>query len=204
MAYELEGFNFSDHIDKLVTIAKSINKDDITIVTGPNGYGKSFLRKLMGNLHSKLDFPVVASCSMESRTHANENMSALRSIRMDDPTDATSNHTCYQISQLFNAKGRYLVIDEPEIGMGKEVLLGLINYLNETIDKMKVDGNFKGFMFITHSEFFIEHIKYDTFVNIEGMTYEQWKNREIVAIDPKKLEEWSSEMWKAIEKRLKH
>lgn len=204
MAYEIEGFNFDEHIDKLVAIAKSVNKGEITIVTGPNGYGKSFLRKLMGQLSSKLDFPKVASVSMESRTHANDNMSALRSIRMDDPTDATSNHTCYQIKQLFTATDRYLVIDEPEIGMGKEVLLGLINYLNETIEQMKSEGKFHGIMFITHSEFFIENMKYDTFINLEGMTYEEWKNREIKAINPKKLEEWSTEMWRAIEKRLKH
>jgi Fe-S cluster assembly ATPase SufC len=202
MAYEIEGFDFDNHIDKLIDIAKSVKKEDITILTGPNGYGKSFLRKIMGQLNGKYEFPKVASVSMESRTTAKENFSAFRSLAMDKDWDATSNHTCYMIESLLRTDDRYFVIDEPEIGMGKEMLLGLIEELNEKIEIMKSEGKFLGIMFITHSEFFIDHLKYDTFINLDGLTYEQWKNREIKAIGTKKLSDWSHHMWRAIEKRL--
>ena len=203
MAYDLES-DLDAHIDNLISITKSIKKGDITIVTGPNGYGKSFLRKLLGMLHTKYDFPKVASISMETRTNRKDNFSALSTIAMDAPDDATSNHTCHITDMLLRTKDRYFVIDEPEIGMGKEMLLGLINELNERVEAMKAEGQFLGIMFITHSEFFIDHIKYDTFINLEGMTYEEWKNREIHAISPKKLSDWSLAMWRKIQERLKN
>jgi predicted ATPase len=202
MAYEVENFDFDKHIDTLIDIATSVNQNDITILTGANGYGKSFLRKIMGMLHTKHDFPKVASVSMEMRTNAREDYSALKSMMMDNADESTSNHTCYMIESLLKTEDRYFVIDEPEIGMGKEMLLGLIEELNEKISLMKAEGKFKGIMFITHSDFFIDHINYDRFINLEGMNYDQWKNREIKPINPKKLSEWSLAMWRAIEKRL--
>ena len=203
--YNIDNFDFDSHIDYLIDIAKSINKNEITIVTGPNGYGKSFLRKLVGMLSAKeeYDFPKVASASMERRTVPNYDFSALSSMMIDKADDATSNHTVYMITSLLEQRDRYCIIDEPEIGMGKEVLLGFINDLNETIQQLKDAGKFCGVMFITHDEFFIDHIKHDRFINLTNLSYPEWKNREIVAISPKDLETWCLSMWRAIEKRLK-
>jgi Fe-S cluster assembly ATPase SufC len=202
--YDITNFDFDSHIDSLIDMAKSIEQDKITILTGPNGYGKSFLRKLIGIANVKYDFPKVASFSMEMRTTKREEWSALSSIHMDDPTDATSNHTCHMMESLMrNTPNRYFVIDEPEIGLGKEVILGYIDALNQEIQTLKEKGGFRGLMIITHSEFFIENFQHDIFLNLEGMTYQQWKEREVKAITPKALSEWTSEMWRAIQKRLK-
>lgn len=203
--YDLTNFNFDDHIDFLIDTAKAVKKGKITVLTGPNGYGKSFLRKLVGSLSSKYNFPKVASISMEMRTNAKEDFSALKSIMMDGADDATSNHSCHMLRSIFkSATDRYIIIDEPEIGMGKEILLGYIQELNEEIQKQKDSGTFLGIMIITHSEFFIENFNHDIFLNLENLTYEQWKNREVKAIAPKALSEWSHKMWLTIEKRLKN
>lgn len=202
--YDINNFNFDDHIDNLIDMAKSIEKNKITILTGPNGYGKSFLRKLVGMRNSKYDFPKVASFSMELRTTKREEWSALSSQHMDDPTDATSNHTCEMMRSLMsNSPNRYIIIDEPEIGMGKEIILGYIHSLNEEIQKLKDKNEFNGLMIITHSEFFIENFQHDIFLNLEGFTFQQWKEREIKPILPEALSTWSLEMWRAIQKRLK-
>ena len=141
---------------------------------------------------------------MEMRTTKREEWSALSSIHMDDPTDATSNHTCHMMESLMrNTPNRYFVIDEPEIGLGKEVILGYIDALNQEIQTLKEKGGFRGLMIITHSEFFIENFQHDIFLNLEGMTYQQWKEREVKAITPNALSEWSTAMWRAIQKRLK-
>jgi Fe-S cluster assembly ATPase SufC len=203
-AYDINNFDFDSHIDDLIDMAKSIEPDKITILTGPNGYGKSFLRKLVGMRNAKYDFPKVASFSMEMRTTKREEWSALSSIHMDDPTDATSNHTCQMMQNLMrNTPNRYFIIDEPEIGMGKEVLLGYLNSLNQEIQTLKEKDGFRGLMIITHSEFFIDNFQHDHFINLEGLTFQQWKEREIKAISPEKLSEWSLAMWRAIERRLK-
>lgn len=203
--YNKDNFDFDDHIDNLIDMAKSIQQDKITILTGPNGYGKSFLRKLVGMRNSKYDFPKVASFSMEMRTTKREEWSALSSIHMDNPTDATSNHTCHMMQSLMrNTPDRYFIIDEPEIGMGKEIILGYIESLNEEIQTLKDKNGFRGLMIITHSEFFIENFNHDIFLNLEGLTYEEWKNREIKSISPKALSDWSLAMWRAIENRLKN
>lgn len=48
MNYDIDNFDFNQHINNLIEVAKSIKPNAVTIITGPNGYGKSFLRKLIG------------------------------------------------------------------------------------------------------------------------------------------------------------
>lgn len=201
--YDIENFNFDTYIKSLKTVVENIEYGKITIITGPNGYGKSLLRKLLPTIKHEGKEIKVASVSMERRTTPNNDFSALKSMAIDDPTDATSNATCYLILSLLKQEDRFFTIDEPEIGMGKEMLLGLIETIKEEIDILKTQGKFHGILFITHSEFFIENMPHDKFINLEGMTYDEWKNRKIIPISPKKLSEWSLHLWREVEKRLK-
>ena len=200
--YDIENFNFDEHIKLLSTTADGIEYGKVTIITGPNGYGKSLLRKLLTTVKDGDKEFKVASVSMERRTTKNHDFAALASMAIDDPTDATSNATCYLIESVMNQDDRFFTIDEPEIGMGKEMLLGLIESIKIKIDELKAAGKFHGILFITHSEFFIEHMPHDKFINLEGMIYDEWKNREINPISPKQLSEWSLHLWRAIEKRI--
>ena len=45
--YDIENFDFDTHIKLLSSTADSIEYGKVTIITGPNGYGKSLLRKLL-------------------------------------------------------------------------------------------------------------------------------------------------------------
>lgn len=201
MAYDLIDLNA--YLDHILNYIKLVEYGKITILTGPNGYGKSLLRKLIQVEHEGIMYQP-ASVSMGQRTASNHNAGALGGLLMDNADDATSNHTCHLIEMLFKSKDdRYMVIDEPEIGLGKEVLLGVIDRIKWSINKKKEEGVFRGIMIITHSEFFIENFDYDVFMNLEGMTYAEWKNREIKAIDPEALANWCLELWRTIEKRIK-
>lgn len=203
MAYQTEGFDFNAHIEKIIDYAASIEYGKVTILTGPNGYGKSLLRKLITVEGPDGTEYKPASVSMAQRTSANHAFGALSGMMMDNADDATSNHTSHIVKMLFKSKDdRYIVIDEPEIGMGKEVLLGLINYIKQQVQIRKDEGRFRGMMIITHSDFFIDNFEHDAFINLEGLTYEGWKNREITPIDPEDLSTWCLELWRAIERRI--
>jgi len=199
--YNIEGFDFLKYLDGLSDIIKSIEPDKLTILVGPNGYGKSLIRKVLPR-EPKLG--KIASTSMERRTQPNHDYDAFSSLAIDDPETATSNASFNLIDTMMTSSGdRYYILDEPEIGMGKEAQLGLANWINSIVAKLKEDGKWMGLLLITHSDFLIQNINFDTFIDLGGHTsFEAWKNREIKAINPADLDTWCVTMWRAIEKRI--
>jgi ABC-type dipeptide/oligopeptide/nickel transport system ATPase component len=96
---------------------------------------------------------------------------------------------------------RYIIIDELETGLSKEVLLGVCNLLNTEMDNIL--KNSYGVLLITHSDEVVTQVKHDVFLNIEGMTEEEWLNREIVPVSPDDIREWSLALFRGIRNRSK-
>lgn len=111
----------------------------LTILTGSNGGGKSFIRKLM-NSRIRDEFPnrelkgLVAEVSMQKRTDTNNPLmgSGFGYTFFDNPEFPTSMSTYRLINRLLDScikeddnKKSYIVIDEPEIGMAEESQLGI-------------------------------------------------------------------------------
>ena len=139
---------------------------------------------------------------MERRTVPNYNFGALSSMSIDDPETATSNSSFQLVESLFRSDKRYFIVDEPEIGMGKESILGLSSFLNDKVVELKNNDNWNGMLLITHNEFLIENLKFDRFIDLGGSSsFEEWKNREVNAIDYQKLSNFCLEMWRVISKR---
>jgi ABC-type phosphate transport system ATPase subunit len=180
---------------------RSINMDEVTILTGSNGSGKSLIRKqipfLMANFlnldhHSKTK-GMVLSTSMEARTTSRPEWGGLSSVLHDTSWIATSQNTYSSIKKLFNSiksdsKSKYLIIDEFEIGCGEETVLALTNYINENISQLRAEGKIMGALIITHSRIGVNNLIYDSFVNIQGLTKEQWLDRKIEPIDLDELD----------------
>lgn len=204
--------NVSDHVDDLIKLTENINLGEVTILTGSNGSGKSFIRKLTPfKLYEKKtgekyvnQKPFVSSTSMEQRTTSNPEWGALSSAMHDINTSPTSLETLNKIQALLSDKfnDRYIVIDEPEIGIGEETVLALINYINDRIDILRKNDNFLGVLIITHSRLIVEHLKSDAFLNIEGMTKDKWLKRKLLPTDLKKLEERSTLIFREIQNRI--
>jgi hypothetical protein len=57
-------------------------------------------------------------------------------------------------------------------------------------------------MIITHSKHIVRNLKHDYFVNLEGMTEEQWLNREIKATNIEEFREYASGLFRAIQDRI--
>lgn len=117
----------------------------------------------------------------------------------DLDSNPTSVSTLHLINQVIDIKDRFLVFDEPEIGMGEETLMGLINLLNEKFNPLPTD--IYGVLVITHSRLVVENLKSD-FINIEGMNREEWLNRKIIPADLEEVEDWSLELFRTIQNRI--
>jgi predicted ATPase len=197
-------------IERIQYILETIEPGKVTLLTGSNGSGKSLVRKqLCFRLERKLpgtDYRrLTADVSMQRRTSANPNLGALSTVMQDDKDQPTSYSTYYLVKMLMgtflkedNSSKRYLIIDEPEIGMSKESQLGFVTYLKERIpDILKYTY---GLLIITHSEMIVNALKDEAvFLNMDkDCTADEWINREIIPTDFEKLENDSYELFQAI------
>lgn len=192
--------NADDHLDDLIDIAESIEANKITILTGSNGTGKSFVRKLLVHkIPNKNQEIKVASISMERRAGLNMD-GAMGAFTKDADWTPTSMETYKLIRGLISTskEGRYIIIDEPEIGMGEELVLGLAKFLNENLKKVSY-----GVLVITHSRVLVQNLRHDVFINIDGLTYVEWVTRKIVASDLDEISEQSNILFRAIQERVK-
>lgn len=212
----LSSEHINNHIDRIVDVAKSIEPGKVTILTGNNSSGKSVVRKqLVFTMMEKLglDKSPIATISMEKRTNGCSSLlgTGLDHMLSDLPWDSTSNTSVHTIVSMMNSlvikedersrdnKKAFIVIDEIEIGMSREMQVGICNYLNEIFEKYL--GNCYGVVVITHSETIVKNLKHDVFLNIDGMTEDEWLNREIVPITPQQISEWSRALFIGIRDR---
>ena len=194
------------HIDHILDICDSIPTDKITILTGGNALGKSLIRKQLAfYISNKKDIPAnkaVISVSMQTRTESIPEYSALSGMNHDLPWCSTSDSTINLLNgMLSHAKNKFIVIDELEIGMSREVQTGVCHMLNEKFPDI-LKNNY-GILVITHSEDVVKNLNHDNFINIEGMSEEQWLTRDIIPVEPKDLDSWATALFKAVRDREK-
>ncbi len=199
--------DYEKQIDVIRETAQAVNPHVVTVLTGKNGSGKSLLRKLVsGYLSIKLGTnpeKTVASISMESRTQQKHEFSALKSMGIDNPENPTSGETLNNFNMILSCISkdhpRYIVIDEPEIGMGEEMVCAVADMFNEKF-KVLPEGCL-GVMIITHNRHLVKTINGE-FLNMEGMDRESWLNRKIIPVDLTTFEDESLNLWRAINKRI--
>lgn len=205
------------HIDKLLDIIEEVPKQKLTILVGANGAGKSLIRKQLNVRFIKETGKrrnVVRQISMQSRTESRPDLSALSQIMHDSPEDPTSIATWHLIQE---AMGRreftkeepyYLVFDEMEIGMSKESILGMVDFVKQKLPEWL--ENTLGVMVITHSNLVAKEL-YDTFdaaffdirYNEINKDFTSWLNRDIIPTDFTWLNEWSLKLYHKINERSK-
>lgn len=174
--------DYTDHIDNLVETVHSINLNKVTILTGGNGSGKSMVRKQMVFTTKEAGMRL-ASTSLESRTTSKAELGEWAGVNRDLGWLPSSVATLDQIDGVLTLPGvsvdAFAVIDEPELGMGEETVMALVEFLNELISNRP--ANIKGVLVITHNRYVVEHLKHDEFYNLNGYeTAQQWLNRPLV------------------------
>lgn len=189
------------YIDFLVDVSDSIKANEITILTGRNAGGKSLIRKLLTpNIEGQLSKKkvLIPHASQELRTKSNPEMGALSGMAHDAEWLATSDNTLSIIQKVFkHTDADFIVIDEPEIGMGEELQLGMVDYLNDEIKKFG-----KGVLVITHSRITVRGLVHNKFINLEGMTYDEWLNRVPQKLAVDEFDSYATELFKAVRDRI--
>ena len=199
--------NMNDYIDKVVVdVMDRIKHNEVTILTGRNAGGKSLIRKQLifqiasavGKDYKKTSIP---HASQELRTASQPSMGALSGMAHDLEWLATSDNTLSTLEHVFahREKADYIVIDEPEIGMGEELQLGIADYLNDEIAKVKALG--KGCLVICHSRLIAKNVVHDNFINMEGMSEDEWLNRVPKKISIEEFKEFSSKLFETVRDR---
>lgn len=204
------------HITRIIEVAESIQPNRLTILTGSNGNGKSFIRKLMNSKMGE-KFPdrnvrhLVTEVSMQKRTDVNNPLigTGFGFTFFDKPQFPTSISTYNLIdSLLYNCSENkrdksYLVIDEPEIGMADESQLGIALFLKSRLSEIL--ENSLGIMIITHSKFVVRELKdkADFFYTDYDMTADEWLERKIIPTDFEDLRIQSMDLMRRLNDWLK-
>lgn len=196
--------DFDNYIDHLIDVMDNIQLHKVTILTGSNGSGKSMIRKLLhqflirkDELRGSQSQNIIASISMDDR--AGIDPGRMMVFNRDCEWLPTSENTFHWVDDLLKTQDRFLILDELEIGMGEELQAGLADFINQNLDL----ANTLGVMIITHSRTMVKNLKHDDFINLDGMSEEEWMNREVIPMTPDELQQKSSALYKAFQKRLK-
>lgn len=174
-AYE----NILDALDQIKT-------GHVTILTGDNGTGKSLIRKVLcSSLRNQEndDTIKIADISMEKRTGLHAGLGGGGVFLRDVEWTATSDNSLSFLYSLLNsAKDRYLVLDEPELGMSQDLQKSIGIYLSKRIPETMKEN--RGMLIITHSREFVRSLSVEhVFVNLQKKSEEEWLNESAKEID---------------------
>lgn len=207
----MKNINIEDHIENLIDIRDSIKLNEVTILTGDNATGKSVIRKtLWQHINDLLGIDeqksFVSDISMERRTGLHPEMGGGGIFLRDcgwTPTSMETYRFIKGVFQALNSNKRFIVLDEPEIGASKEVQKAFAKYINNFYEEIHDNNKCYGLLVITHSDEIIKNLKCDNFLNIQGLTKEEYLNREIKDIDLEELEKFSLDLFCGIRDRNK-
>jgi ABC-type Mn2+/Zn2+ transport system ATPase subunit len=198
--------DYARQIDVIRGTAKNVQPHKVTVLTGKNGAGKSLVRKLVGfYVAEKLGFSkeksnIASSTSLQQRTELRSDFGVFSSIMHDEPDNPTSLEAFRRIERLLGVckedNKRFIIIDEPEIGMGEETVAALVNWLNKLLNPLS--ENCYGVLVITHNRYIVENLRGE-FLNLEGSNRDEWLNRKIVPTNLEQFKEDSSGLFSAIQ-----
>lgn len=187
----------TDQYDRILDVFEAIPMDgSVSVLTGANGSGKSLIRQqLIFRAKEKSDSARIYDASMERRTKSHGG--GLGAFMCDTPWEPTSLNTLNFLRQTMNRDNGYVVLDEIEVGLGEETLMGIVNWLNANLrEGIKAT---MGCLVITHSRYVVEHLDFDNWFNLDGYdTPEAWCSRKRKPVDLEKLLQDSHDLFRYV------
>lgn len=186
--------NYSEYaeqaLDNIFRALEQIRANEITILTGENGTGKSLIRKVIKSRIAKqlnCDDIKVRAISMDLRAGINEFGSAENAFVKDLAWIATSMNSLDYVKRIVKATNSYIILDEPEVGMGLNLQASIGEWLKDKLPTVLSEN--LGVLVITHSREIVKRVsEIGNFVNIQGLSIETWLNQSPDAIDLEEFE----------------
>jgi len=182
--------NYEQQFERVLEVQAAIPFDgSVSLLTGRNGSGKSLVRKYLSIRSRDEHKKGLVHASMQLRTGMHAELGGLGCLFRDREESSTSSHTAYLVQTACNSiHGGYLCIDEVEVGLGEESILGVINWLNANL-REKLNGTL-GCLVITHSRLVVQGLKFDRWFSLDGFaTPAEWLDRKVVPADLSQLRE---------------
>lgn len=187
-------------IERIIDIRDAIDFNKVTILTGSNGKGKSFIRKQV-ELLLRQDGIKSWNVSMDKRAGFDSAGTGYMVFGRDCEWLPTSINSFNQLEGFATKpKGTFGIIDEIEVGMSEESQYGIALYINNNLQDFKKNNH--GLLIITHSKYLVEHIDADAFFNMDGLTKEEWLNREVLPTDFAQLQKESNALFRELQDRM--
>lgn len=172
--------------ENILDTLDQIHTGHVTILTGDNGTGKSLIRKVLCSSLRKQendDTIKVADISMEKRTGLHDELGGGGVFLRDTEWMATSDNSLSFIYGILNStKDRYIVLDEPEVGMSQDLQKSIGIYLSKRIPETMTEN--RGILIITHSRELVRNLSVEhVFVNLQKKSEDEWINESAKEID---------------------
>lgn len=194
---------WNDHVDRIIAVLKSVEMHRLTLLTGSNASGKSVIRKQLPFYVSRaIEGADVGHCvaSLSFMTRAGLDTRCGINFFRDNDWNATSQNSIGLARSILDTADRYIVLDEPEIGMSEEMQLSLALLINRMKGSCLEKSH--GLMVITHSRIIARELDNDCFINLDGFPdKESWLNREIVPVDLDEFKAKADGLFEAIRDR---
>lgn len=176
----------------------------VLLVTGGNCTGKSLLRRII-HCRMKSDGCEVWQFSQQLKT-----AHFARVFLGDEDEESTGFITAKNMLKTLrlvdeeSKDKRFIIWDEPEIGLSEESQIGLAQKLRTAFDRQR--KNLIGVVFLTHSRIFVQILKDMPslqWVSLDGYaTPDAWITRKLEAVDPELLREQGFQRWRAVNKAM--
>lgn len=199
--------NYTEYAEKcLDNIFNALDKfhcGEVFVLTGENGTGKSLIRKVLHQQLKKSDGEDVeiAALSMDLRAGLGDG-SGSRAFIADVDWSCTSENSLHNLKGILKATDRFIVLDEPEVGMSDSLQMSIGVWLSEKLQEV-ITRN-KGVLIITHSKPLVRSLSINhVFINMQGKSEEEWLNETLQLIDLEEYKAKNNALFKLLQKHLK-
>lgn len=185
----LEFMDDSRYFTEVITLNKTVTGSPLTVITGQNGSGKSFIRKYVQTVYiKKADIKIeVIHISMSARTGCDFSSGFVKSFIYGDEREDSTGYNSVNIVQgaIRTSRDRdnkhVIILDEPDTGMSEEMSAGIGKLISDFMkDKPE---NLLGLYIISHSRYLLKQLlcHNPNHLNTSGTeTLEEYLNREVI------------------------